>query len=503
MNTIEKKIIKVEEVTKDSKESMVLCYGHFNIIHPGHIRYLDYARQQGTKLVVAIQGSKDFLNSDRSHHFSEDERAAGVASIQTVDKVILLGKENLSQLIQILTPNVLVLGKEFEIERKDEVLKAVKLLKEQGGKVFFHAGETQYASSELFRDNMPNLEKQNQKLFKQACNQQNLKIDSLIKCIDKFKNASLLVIGDTIIDQYIACDALGMSAEAPVVVVREIETREYAGGAAVVAMHARSLGANCRYLSVVGKDENASIASKELDTLNVKNILIEDKSRPTTFKIRYMVNNQKMFRVSRMKEHSLSRQVEDKIVEELEKAASKVQAILVSDFVYGVITPRVLKKIAQLSKKHQLMIFGDLQCSSQVGNVAKFKSFDLICPTERESRIALGSQSEGVEWVANKLMKETNSNNLVMKLGRDGFITYQTEKDGFINRQHFPALSNNPVDVAGAGDSLLAVLSVGLCSGATIMESSAIGSGMASLVVQQIGNLPVSNQRLKHYIKKI
>ena len=66
-----------------------------------------------------------------------------------------------------------------------------KLLKEQGGKVFFHAGETQYASSELFRDNMPNLEKQNQKLFKQACNQQNLKIDSLIKCIDKFKNASL------------------------------------------------------------------------------------------------------------------------------------------------------------------------------------------------------------------------------------------------------------------------------------------------------------------------
>ena len=100
-------------------------------------------------------------------------------------------------------------------------------------------------------------------------------------------------------------------------------------------------------------------------------------------------------------------------------------------------------------------------------------------------------------------MKETNTHNLVMKLGGEGFIAYQTELDGFVNRQHFPALSTNPVDVAGAGDSLLAALSVGLCSGATLMQSSAIGTGMASLSVQQVGNIPVSYQKLKTYLKKI
>ena len=395
MNSIEKKIIKLEEVTAESGDSAVLCHGHFNIIHPGHIRYLDYARKQGVKLVVSIQGDSSFLNSDRKHHFSEAERAAGVASIQTVDQVVLLGEENLKKLIKELKPEVLVLGKEFENEREDEVLQAVKLLKDQGGRVLFHAGETHYATSELFLDNLPDLHEQHRKLFKQACSQQNLRIDELLKSIDKFKSVSLLVIGDTIIDQYVACDALGMSSEAPVVVVRELETREYAGGAAVVAMHVRALGADCRYLSVVGQDTNATIAAQELDRLNVKHVLIEDKSRPTTFKIRYMVNNQKMFRVSRMKEHSLSRQVEDQIIEEIEHAASQVQGILISDFVYGVITPRVLKKITQLSKNDRLLIFGDLQCSSQVGNVAKFKKFDLICPTERESRIALGTQGEG------------------------------------------------------------------------------------------------------------
>ena len=100
-------------------------------------------------------------------------------------------------------------------------------------------------------------------------------------------------------------------------------------------------------------------------------------------------------------------------------------------------------------------------------------------------------------------MEKTNSRNLVMKLGREGFIAYESETDGFINRQHFPALCINPVDVSGAGDSLLAALSAGLCSGATLMQSAAIGAGMASLAVQQVGNIPVSHQRLKNYIRQI
>ncbi|SVD60051.1 uncharacterized protein METZ01_LOCUS412905, partial [marine metagenome] len=206
---------------------------------------------------------------------------------------------------------------------------------------------------------------------------------------------------------------------------------------------------------------------------------------------------------SRMREHSIPRMVEEKIIKEISTAASHVRGILISDFVYGVITPRILKTITELAKKHHLLVFGDLQCSSQVGNVSKFKNFHLLCPTERESRIALGTQDEGLEWVANTLMKKTNTRNLVMKLGSEGFIAYESGADGYINRQHFPSLNTNPVDVTGAGDSLIAVLSVGLCSGATLMQSSATGAGMAALAVQQMGNIPVSYQRLKNHLSKM
>ena len=147
-----------------------------------------------------------------------------------------------------------------------------------------------------------------------------------------------------------------------------------------------------------------------------------------------------------------------------------------------------MEEISELSVKHSLLVFGDLQCSSQIGNVSKFKNFDLICPTEKESRIALAAQNEGIEWVANTLMKKTNTRNLVMKLGSDGFITYETGADGYINRQHFPALSIHPADVTGAGDNFIATLAFMLWKNKSITESIDISLKYATESVKHVGN---------------
>ena len=115
---------------------------------------------------MSVQGDTSILNSERKHHFSEDERAEGVASIRTVDQVILLGAGTLLKLVKVLNPAVLVLGKEFESEQDNQVSKALYQLKKQGGKILFHAGETHYASADLLRDNLPNLHDQNIKQYK-------------------------------------------------------------------------------------------------------------------------------------------------------------------------------------------------------------------------------------------------------------------------------------------------------------------------------------------------
>ena len=247
-----------------------------------------------------------------------------------------------------------------------------------------------------------------------ACKRQSLSKDDLLASIENWKNANLIVIGDTNIDRYAACEALGMSAEAPVVVVKELENRDF-GGAAIVASHIKSLGARCKLISVIGDDEHGEFVRQELTKNEIVDGLVQDQSRPTTFKKRYLVENQKLFRVSRLEQSEIHKTIESKIINELENSAKEANGIVISDFVYGVITPNILEKINQLSVKYNLKVFGDLQCSSQVGSILKFKNLSLLCPNEREARIALHEKDLDLESLSLQIIKKTNSESLIMR----------------------------------------------------------------------------------------
>ena len=490
------KIISVNELNTDN---IVLCYGHFDLIHPGHLRYLQYAKTLANNLVVALMSDKE-LNGENQKSYLEDERAESVANLQIVDHVIVLNNElTLDCLIDIVKPKVLVLGKEFEQNQSEQINLAVNAVKNHG-KIVFHAGETHYFNANLLFKNVVDIEVNSKNQLNKICKNYKITLRDIQKKLSNFSNSELVVIGDTIVDNYVACDAIGMSAEAPVLVVKELENREFIGGAAIVASHVAALGAKCHYISVVGKDDQSNMVSKSLIGQNIGVDLIVDESRPTTYKTRYMVENQKLFRVSRIKDHKISAEIEQKIIDKLTVLAPNIDGILVSDFIYGVITQNILDVIIELSKQFNIKLYGDLQCSSQAGKVSKFSDFDLITPTEKESRIALDDNESGVEWVATTLLKNTNSKNMLMKLGSDGFIAYSKN---LIDRQDFPALSVNPVDVTGAGDSLFAVMSVSLSSGANLIEASVIGTCMASLAVKDIGNTPITNDRLNQYIYEV
>jgi len=489
------------ETLPNNKGEIALCYGHFNLIHPGHLRYLRHAKTLANKLIVAIVSDEDLSKNTKEHYFHEKERAESIANIQCVDNVVILNNLSLERLVEALKPKVLVLGREFEDKQPKQIGLAIDLMK-SGGEVVFYAGETHYATSDLLHDNVFDIEKNNRNKFNKVCQKHNITLKDIQDRLANFSNTKLLVIGDTIVDHYVACDALGMSAEAPVLVVKELENREFIGGAAIVASHVRSLGSSCHYISVVGEDSQASFVSETLNNQGIKTDIFYDSSRPTTYKTRYMVENQKLFRVSRIKDHKIPKEIEDKIVEKITLLAPKLDGIMISDFVYGVITNKILESITKLSEQFDFKLYGDLQCSSQVGKVSKFSGFDLITPTEKESRIALEDNESGIEWIANTLMNNTNSKNMLIKLGSDGFIAYGNTKSS-IERQNFPALVINPVDVTGAGDSLFAAMSVSLSSGASLIEASAIGACMASLAVKEVGNTAITKEKLSNCIVDI
>ena len=417
-----------------NRKRVIVCYGHFNVIHPGHLRYLKYARSLGDSLIVALQPDSELYGLEAKNYYPENDRAEGLSLLHIVDSVVILENGKLDSFIELIKPTILVLGSEHENERDENIESAVLILEKQQGKVVFHAGETHYGNTDLLNSGIDELEIKKISLFKKACINQSIELEALEKRLDEIKNINLLVIGDTIVDQYVACDALGMSAEAPVLVVRELESREFIGGAGIVASHIRALGASCHFLSVVGDDLHAGHVNKELTERDVKTHLISDPSRPTTYKIRYMVDNQKLFRVSQLKEHKISLEIEEKVIEKIYELAPTIDGILVSDFVYGVITGKVLDTVREVASKYELKIFGDVQCSSQLGKVTKFTDFDLVFPTEREARLAMENNVDGIEWIANSLMQELDSNELLITLGAEGFIAYSKQADGFMNR---------------------------------------------------------------------
>ena len=261
----------------------------------------------------------------------------------------------------------------------EAVKEAIKIQRSHRRKVIFHSGDIQYASTELLLNSGEQISKRRKEEFVNACKRNNLTKEKLLSSINAWSSSKIVVIGDTIVDQYAACEAIGMSAEAPVVVVKELETKNFIGGAGIVASHIKALGANCHYISVVGKDDISGTVKSELKNRNIDNSLIRDKSRPTTFKKRYLVENQKLFRVSKLEEHNLDKNIEKKIISEIEKTASNADGIVISDFVYGVITEKVLAKIVQISKSHNILIFGDLQSravrSAQLVSLKNFLYF--------------------------------------------------------------------------------------------------------------------------------
>ena len=204
-------------------------------------------------------------------------------------------------------------------------------------------------------------------------------------------------------------------------------------------------------------------------------------------------------------EFIINHAVEKNLLDRLETLvkSGNINGIIISDFVYGVVTPEILEGVRRLAEKYQIMLFGDLQCSSQVGAVTRFKNFDLICPNEREARIALQDKDSGLEAISNLIFSQTNCKNLIMKLGSEGFIVYGQKGSSILNREHFPALTANPVDVMGAGDSLLAVMATGIASGQSLMSTAALASCMASLAVERMGNTPVSEMELRDRVLSV
>jgi len=363
-------------------QTIVLVTGVFNIIHPGHLRLLYYAKDLGSHLFVGVYSDRISKNNS---YVSQNLRVDNIKSLSFVNEVFLI-ESDISDLILKIRPDIIVKGKEFENLFNPEL----EVLESYGGKLLFSSGDSNFSSFDLI-----NFELSSQKSIKSIDIPNNfttthsIKLKNLKSIIEKFRNLKVLVIGDLIIDEYITCDPLGMSQEDPTLVVSPVDKKLYVGGAGIVAAHAAGLGANVNFITICGEDQFSEFASKMLVGYNVKANLIIDKSRPTTVKQRYRSKGKTLLRVSYLNQNMINTKLQNSIFEEVASMINNIDLIVFSDFNYGCLPTDLINKISYLAKSKNILIAADSQSSSQFGDISRFQNMDLITPTEREARISL------------------------------------------------------------------------------------------------------------------
>ena len=475
----------VAEIRKKAgpRKRIVFVSGSFNTIHPGHLRLLRFAAEVGDFLVVGV-----YDNHVGNALLAEELRLDSIESIGIVDYAFVL-REPPENLIARLKPAVVVKGKEHEARSNAEEGAVVKY----GGKLLFGSGEMRFSSIDLLKREV--LESNLSSIVRPMDfpKRHGFTMADLRATVSKFQGFRVTVIGDLIVDEYIACDPLGMSQEDPTLVVTPIQHEKFIGGAAIVAAHARKLGADVRYFSVAGKDASAKFARDKLREYGVTAKIFEDDSRPTTLKQRYRAGGKTLLRVSHLRQHDISQQIERDFAAAVKAALPKSDLVVFSDFNYGCLPQALIDEITEECKRRKIIMVADSQSSSQVGDVSRFEGMMLMTPTEREARLAMRDFNSGLVILAEKLRKKSGAKNIVMTLGAEGLLAHAASpRRGEWFTDRLPAFNTAPKDSAGAGDSLLTCCSMAMAVGADIWQSIYLGSLAAACQVSRVGNIPLS-----------
>ena len=472
----------------------IFVSGTFNIVHPGHQRLLRFAKSLGRKLIVGVLSDK--IINDKSY-INEDLRLEGVQSLSYVDHAKII-KSSLSETIKEIKPDIIVKGKEFE--KKFNIEK--DLLKKYKGKIIFSSGDISFSSSDILNKEFNNLNNGKINLPEEYINRHKIKTHNLIQTVNKFSKLKVCVIGDLILDEYIMCDPIGMSQEDPTLVVTPTESKMFVGGAGIVAAHCAALGAKTNFISIVGKDKLSKIGENMLKEKGVYAKLIPDVSRQTTLKQRFKKFNHSLLKVSHFQNHSITIELQNELVKKFEAIAKNLDVLIFSDFNYGVLPKEVIKNIIKICRTNKIFISADSQSSSQLGDIGKYKGAHLVTPTEYEARLFTRNTEDGLVILSESITNQIKCKNILLKLGREGIFIHNGKKakSKFIT-DRISALNKFPQDVAGAGDSLLAVATLALFLGSTIWEAGLLGSIAASVQVSRLGNVPIRSKEILSILK--
>ena len=477
------------------RKKLIICHGVFDVVHPGHVRHLAYAKSKADILVVSVTADKYITKGIYRPHVPQDLRALNLAAFEMVDYVIIdLNKKSL-QNIEYLKPDFFAKGFEYSSKKTlpFATREEIKYLDKYGGNIIFTPGDIVYSSSKFLLNSPPNIDQEKLLIL---MNSNNLTFGDLIKDLDSLRKFHVHVIGDTIVDTYTRTSLIGGQTKTPTYSVLYNEKDDYVGGAGIVSKHIKAAGAKVSFSTVLGNDEFKNFVKKDLKNMRINFYPIIDTSRPTTNKNAIIAAGYRLLKIDKLDNSIISEKILKKLILSIKK--TKADAYVLCDFRHGIFDSNNVREIYKHLPKKSFKV-ADSQVASRWGNISDFLNFDLITPNEREARFSLADQDSTIGELSNKLFKKTNCKNLILKLGHRGSLCV---KDNYNVNYSIPSFTNNIKDPVGAGDAYLSYATLMMLLTKNLLKSSIIGSFAAACECEIDGNIPITLTMIKDKISE-
>jgi cytidyltransferase-like protein len=478
---------------------VIMCHGVFDVVHPGHLRHLLYAKSKADILIASLTADQHISKGHYRPHVPQDLRAINLSAFEMIDFVIIDADPTPLKNLALIKPDIFAKGYEYQASGLPlKTQEELDVIRSYGGEIIFTPGDYVLSSSRLIDAAPPSLRVEKLITLMESAG---LTFDKLRRVIDSLAGQKVHVVGDTIVDTLTYTSMIGGQTKTPTMSVLFEKKSDYIGGAGIVAEHLRAAGADVTFSTVLGEDGLKDFVLDGLSRFGVKCKPVIDKTRPTTNKNAIIAGGYRLLKLDTLDNRSIS----DEVVLGLTKAIAEqaADAIVFSDFRHGIFNRRTIPTLAS-AIPDGLYKIADSQVASRWGNITEFQGFDLITPNEREARFALGDQDSGIRPLAASLYDAAKCKTLILKLGDKGVLTcrhgdHQAMDSFFV----IDSFVDRLVDGVGAGDALLAYATLTMRANGSELAATIIGTMAAACECEREGNIPIGTEDVHHKLDAV
>ena len=466
--------------------TVALCHGVFDLVHLGHVRHILAARNEADVVIVTITADRYVNKGPGRPIFPENMRAEMLAALGTVDWVGINRTSSAEPVLDTVRPDIYVKGSDYENPEDDVTGKIAterEVVERHGGRIVFTRDVTFSSSSLLnryFDIYDPPLRDYLQKVREGGG------AERLLKLIDKIQDMHVVLVGDTIIDEYQYVTALGKASKENIVATLFKNREQFAGGVIAAANHVASFCKSVEVVTTLGGEDYPEAFLRAHIRPNVKLTPIRVENRPTTRKLRYVELGylHKLFEVYTMNDTPVSDSQRKEIDEVTADRVRGADVVIVTDFGHGMIASSTIEKLIANSK------FLAVNAQSNSGNhgynlITKYPRADYICIDAPEARLAATDKfSDIASVIEDGLHGKIACDKMIITHGSFGCYPFSS-KTGVAR---VPAFTKTVVDTVGAGDAFLTITAPLVAAGGNIEDVAFIGNAAGAIKVGIVGH---------------